>query len=46
LFGKVTFKVGYTFPTKEKADASADKITKMIVAAMNNAVGTTLVDVV
>ena len=46
MFGKVTFKVGNTFPTKEKADASADRITKMIVAAMNNAVGTTLVDVV
>jgi hypothetical protein len=46
MFGKVTFKVGHTFPTKEEADASAGRITKMIVAAMNNAVGTTLVDVV
>ena len=46
MFGKVTFKVGHTFPTKEEAAAAADKITKMIIAAMKNAVGTTLVDVV
>ena len=46
MFGKVTFKVGQTFLTKEEADSIASYITKMIVAAMNNAVGTTLVDVV
>lgn len=46
MFGKVTFKVGQTFSTKEEADNASTNMTKMIVAAMNNAVGTTLVDVV
>lgn len=46
MFGKVTFKAGQTFPTKEEAESASANMTKMIIAAMNNAVGTTLVDVV